>query len=203
MIQPGSGQDADSLAKDLAAQPELLAAAAELLKRQRAEAAGIPRHALIMHCPPLESLPEPQLPQARLRAVGAQAGLQDEHSRVRGKNDTRHGTCREWRVLGPWGSVVYSYPARAATCECGSRRCVCCCSAARGSGSHCLTVCCAIACRVAGSLCIFARAHKLAPYLHRKSTISSLTVTSQTGSWVAGSRPAVSQNCLKRPGYLK
>ena len=147
------------------------------------------------------SLPEPQLPQARLRAVGAQAGLQDEHSRVRGKNHTRHGTCREWRVLGPWGSVVYSYPARAATCECGSRRCVCCCSAARGSGSHCLFVCCAIACRVAGSLCIFARAHKLAPYLHRKSTISSLTVTSQTGSWVAGSRPAVSQNCLKRPGF--
>ena len=38
--QPGSGQDADSLAKDFAAQPALLAAAAEY-KRQRAEAAGI------------------------------------------------------------------------------------------------------------------------------------------------------------------
>lgn len=39
--QPGSGQDADSLAKDLAAQPGLLAAAAELLKRQQAEVASI------------------------------------------------------------------------------------------------------------------------------------------------------------------
>ena len=40
-LQPGSGQDAESLAKDLAAQPELYAAAAELLKRQRSEAAAI------------------------------------------------------------------------------------------------------------------------------------------------------------------
>eukprot|EP00966_Prymnesium_polylepis_P308184 7121604-Prymnesium_polylepis.1 len=32
--RPGSGQSPESLASDLAAQPELLAAAAELLKRQ-------------------------------------------------------------------------------------------------------------------------------------------------------------------------
>eukprot|EP00966_Prymnesium_polylepis_P054429 1258137-Prymnesium_polylepis.1 len=39
--RPGSGQDPASFAKDLAAQPELLAAAADLLKRRRADEGSI------------------------------------------------------------------------------------------------------------------------------------------------------------------
>ena len=145
-----SGENAEFFAADLAAQPELLAAAAELLKKRNGEVASI------------QSDLEAPATSAKKKSKKASKAVLDEllGGLKDGGTTTALGSalrkeCKAAVRLAKHmqgdkrGQV--SGKAFYTIVPCVSRLCACCLSTVCGSASRCLCACCASVCRVCGS----------------------------------------------------